>query len=216
MPAISFSLLRCVLYPPFLLLLLVSSCLIAGEQGELLYNGIRLPAQWPPYSKDYAEDPVTPPYLKSPPAVIPIDVGRQLFVDDFLIEETTLTRQFHQPEYYEGNPILVPDQPWELTSYNYRGGPDFPTPVAGVRGSSPYAMPHSDGVWYDPAEKIFKMWYFGGEGPSPTRSMATTCYAVSKDGIHWEKPKLKVNPWLDLEETNIVRYGKRGRRFDLV
>ena len=35
---------------------------------------------------------VEPPYLKSPPAVIPIDVGRQLFVDDFLIEQTTLTR----------------------------------------------------------------------------------------------------------------------------
>ena len=38
--------------------------------------------------------PELPPYLVSPPAVIPIDVGRQLFVDDFLIEQTTLTRVF--------------------------------------------------------------------------------------------------------------------------
>ena len=180
------------------------------NSGELLYNGIQLPAEWPPRLQDYPPDPVTPPYLESPPAVIPIDVGRQLFVDDFLIEESTLKRVHHQPEYYEGNPILIPDQPWELTGYNYRGGNGFPSPVAGVRGSSPYAMPHSDGVWYDPDEKLFKMWYYGGEGPSPTGSLAVTCYATSRDGIHWVKPKLDANPWLDLNKTNIVRFGKRG------
>src|SRR5436309_1679921 len=57
--------------------------------GETLYNGIRLPSPWPPKIAEISRDPVTLPYLKSPPAVIPIDVGRQLLADDFLIEETT-------------------------------------------------------------------------------------------------------------------------------
>jgi hypothetical protein len=43
--------------------------------GELLYNGVCLPARWPP-----AELPACmaspPPYLEAPPAVINISVGR--------------------------------------------------------------------------------------------------------------------------------------------
>ena len=68
-------------------------------RGELLYNGIRLPAQWPPRAKDLPDDPVTPPYLVVPPELIPIDMGRQLLVDDFLVAKTTLKRTFHLPQY---------------------------------------------------------------------------------------------------------------------
>ena len=39
---------------------------------------------------------------------VKIDSRRQLFVDDFLIEKTTLQRSFHQPEYYSANPIVKP------------------------------------------------------------------------------------------------------------
>jgi hypothetical protein len=49
----------------------------ASPDGELLYNGIRLPAEWPPKWK-YTLEPMPLPYLDKPPAVIPIDVGRQL------------------------------------------------------------------------------------------------------------------------------------------
>ena len=69
------------------------------EKKEMtLYNGIELPADWPP---DDIEAKVGGssgeiPYLISKaeggtrPDVIDISVGRQLFVDDFLIESTTL------------------------------------------------------------------------------------------------------------------------------
>src|SRR5262245_49969213 len=61
------------------------------NSGETLYNGIVLPSSWPPRLSDFPtsveKNPVIPPYLVSPPNVIPIDVGRQLFVDDFLIAE---------------------------------------------------------------------------------------------------------------------------------
>jgi hypothetical protein len=152
----------------------------ASEIGEVLYNGIVLPESWPPRMDQLPRDPVQPPYLKSPPTVIPIDVGRQLFVDDFLIEETTLERTYHQATYYEQNPVLVPDQEWETKTE-----------------PNPCAMVFSDGVWYDPKDKLFKMWYMGGY-------VAATCYATSGDGLHWEKPKLDVVP-----ETNLVQQGWR-------
>ena len=51
-----------------------------------LYNGIVLPKAWPPDYGALTRDPMPVPYLAHPPAVIPIDVGRQLFADDFLID----------------------------------------------------------------------------------------------------------------------------------
>lgn len=167
-----------------------------AEEGELLHNGIRLPATWPPRDRVLTKEPLpTPPYLVSPPAVIPIDVGRQLFVDDFLIEKTTLKRTWHAAKYYPGNPVLKPDKPWE------------------IEGREPCAMVFSDGVWYDPKDRLFKMWYMAGY-------VRATAYATSKDGIHWDKPSLDVVPgtnivhpgdrdsttvWLDLEEKDPKR-----------
>jgi hypothetical protein len=80
------------------------------QAGETLYNGIVLPDEWPPQAKwediQAGKVPDDPPYLKQPPAVIPIDVGRQLFVDDFLVESSTLEKQHHRLEYYPGNPLI--------------------------------------------------------------------------------------------------------------
>jgi len=151
--------------------------------GETLYNGIELPDQWPPNYGVLKREPMPVPYLDSPPEVINIDVGRQLFVDDFLVEKTTLQRTFHQPEYYDGNPIIKPDKPWEN------------------EGPAPFAGPFSGGVWYDSRDKLFKMWYIGSY-------INYTCYATSKDGIHWDKPELDVVPG-----TNIVIDHGKGLGF---
>jgi hypothetical protein len=168
----------------------------AEDSGELLYNGIRLPQKWPPQYEVLATWKPKPQYLEAAPNPIPIDVGRQLFVDDFLIGITSLTRTYHQAVPYEHNPILKPDKPWEIE------GPKNPT-----------AMPFSDGVFYDPQDKLFKMWYMA----SHTKN---TAYATSRDGMHWEKPSLDVVPgtnivsqlerdantvWLDLEEKDPQR-----------
>lgn len=141
------------------------------NDGELLYNGIRLPKVWPPRHQDATTRDVQPvPYLDHPPEVIPIDVGRQLFVDDFLIADTTLTRRFHKAEKYEGNPILQPETPLELNN-----------------DVCPVACPFSDGVFYDPADNLFKMWYHAGWFDG-------TAHATSRDGIHWTRPDLDVVP----------------------
>ncbi len=170
------------------------------EPGVTLHNGIVLPLDWPPRMQALPSDPATPPYLTRPPQVIPIDVGRQLFVDNFLIEHTTLERTFHAAEYLPGNPVLKPDRPWE-------NGTD-----------SPVAMVFSDGVWYGPNDSLFKMWYMAG-------LCSSTCYATSQDGLRWDKPSLDVLPgtnvthqgtrdsstvWMDLEE------GDPEKRFKMV
>src|SRR5215471_12286371 len=170
----------------------------AESNDNILYNGIRLPSPWPPRLPGFSREPMALPYLDSPPDVIPIDVGRQLFVDDFLIEKTTLKRTFHLTRFHPDTPVLKPDKPWEK-----EGGPT--------------AMVFSDGVWYDPADRLFKMWYMGGL----TRA---TCYATSTDGLRWEKPALDVKKgtnivqpdprdsttvWLDLDDQDA------GRRYKL-
>ena len=185
-----------MLHPSTLMAIPVMFGPFAAQGSEVLYNGIELPPQWPPYRDGLTREPLQEPdYLAHPPAVIPIDVGRQLFVDDFLVEETTLTRTYHAATYFEGNPLLKPDRPWEADS-------KFPT-----------AMVFSDGVWHDPADGLFKMWYMGGYTDG-------TCYATSTDGVHWEKPELDVVPgtnivhqvgrdsgtvWLDLRDPDPAR-----------
>ncbi len=142
--------------------------------GETLYNGIELPDDWPPvYDRD-PESQIPVPYLTHPPEVIPIDVGRQLLVDDFLIEKTTLKRTFHTAEYHPSNPVMKPDQPWEYGSGAW------------------FAAPFSGGAWYDPSDQLFKMWYTGGY-------LHSSCLATSKDGIHWDKPTFDIK-----DGTNIV------------
>lgn len=150
-----------------------------ASAGETLYNGIVLPDEWPPKIERLTREPMPVPYLEHRPEVVPIDIGRQLFVDDFLVESTTLHRSYHTARYHPACPVLKPDKPWESTSKTE--SPD-----------RPIAMVFSDGVWYDPADKLFKMWYMAGP-------CSSTCYAISRDGIAWEKPSLDVVPG-----TNIV------------
>jgi len=159
---------------------IVATGAVSPARPETLYNGIQLPAEWPPRHQPVtAEPPAPPPYLVSPPAVIPIDLGRQLFVDYFLIEDTNLRRHFHKAQPYAANPVIRPDRPWER--YGNRGE----------------AMAFSDGVWYDPVDRYFKAWYIAGQDTA-------TALARSDDGVHWEKPLFDVVPG-----TNIVLPGKR-------
>ncbi|MCB1103371.1 MAG: hypothetical protein H7A44_08190 [Opitutaceae bacterium] len=138
----------------------------------------------PPYSRD----PQAVPYLLAPPAVIDINTGRQLFVDDYLVAQTNLSRTFHRPVPHSDNPILRPDQTWES---------------AGALDA--YAMPFSDGVLYDEQAGKYKMWYLA-RAPADLISAKpeggyVTCYAESDDGIHWVKPLLDVVPGTNIVET---------------
>ncbi len=141
--------------------------------GETLYNGIVLPEVWPPRHLDPASDePMPVPYLEHPPEVVPIDLGRQLFVDDFLIESTDLSRIYHQAEKYEGNPVFVAE-----------------TETEKERNETVYLG--QGGVFYDPAEGHYKMFYTAGwRGP--------LAMATSTDLKTWTRPDL------GLHEGNVL------------
>jgi len=161
-------------------LVLASMLLLAltglASAGETLYNGIVLPDQWPPEKDRLTLEVMEVPYLDAPPEVIPIDVGRQLFVDDFLVEKSNLRRRFHLPTSHPNNPVIGPDREWER-----------------------YVLPYSGGVWHDPADNLFKMWYCCRAGEIDGRPFrwGPVCLATSTDGVNWDKPDMG-------DGTNIV------------
>ena len=126
----------------------------------------------------------------------------ELFLDDELIEMTaSVSRVIHQPTKHRLNPVLRPDQWWEG---------DCVLPLAQL---------------YDPEEKLFKCWYRTGPLRSPEKidgHSSYTGYAVSEDGVHWEKPHLGVFELAGRRDHNVVlvsdglnpkpRYQSQGKK----
>lgn len=159
----------------FCLSLLLSVMVCQGlNAAEVLYNGIVLPSH-PKERTDmsrYGSEPLPVPYLTNPPAVIPVDLGRQLFVDDFLIEKTSMARHWHKAKKDPRNPVMKPESDLERGVAN---------------GHTPMAAPFSGGVWYDGQDRLFKMWYCAGWFDG-------TAYAYSTNGLDWVRPNLPVVP----------------------
>lgn len=130
---------------------------------ERLYNNIVLPDIWPPRNQETTLDkPLAVPYLQNKPDVIDISVGRQLFVDDFLIAQTDLQREEGKPE-TQPQPLLQPATELELND-----------------GYCTCACPFNGGVFYDPESRTYKMWYQAGWFDG-------SAYAESTDGLHWQR-----------------------------
>jgi len=90
--------------------------------------------------------------------------GRQLFVDEYLIEKKSgLTREYY-PATKVSTPVLSPQFDWEGNG----------------------AMVFSDGVFWEPAEQQYRAWYMCNvDRPAFPRQV---CLAVSSDGIAFQKP----------------------------
>ena len=95
----------------------------------------------------------------------------QLFLDDYLVSsKENMVRKYHAFEKHAGNPVLVVDKPWEHNVV-----------------SSGVVLPNEDGSGY-------RMWYdcwTRKNDPDGGHEL----YAISKDGIHWEKPILGLKTW---------------------
>ena len=108
----------------------------------------------------------------------PVEIGRwrQLFVDDHVVAEMAgLKRVLNPVAKHPENPLIVSDHPWEGVDVYLYGT-----------------------VLYDEAEKVYKMWYTSWR-PS------IVCYAVSGDGVRWEKPMLDIGARGRSAPSNIVR-----------
>ena len=110
-------------------------------------------------------------------AALNIDVGRQLFVDDWLVGSTQgVVRTFYHPQKYGDAPVLWPETPIERDAKGPNGERLAPCAVA-VPG----------GLWWDSTRQKFRLWYECGW-------MNHVCYAESADGLRWERPDLGVVP----------------------
>lgn len=116
-------------------------------------------------------------------AAEPVEIGTrlELFVDDFIIEKMTgdVAQRLHRPEPKEV--VLVTDASWEGNTCAY------------------YTV-FRDG-------DLYRMYYRGSHYDEKTRKSAhpeVTCYAESKDGIHWNKPNLGLFEFNGSKDNNIV------------
>lgn len=100
---------------------------------------------------------------------------RRVFLDAMVIEKSQqLERTFHSAEKYEGNPVLIRNNPWE--------------------GWGPYL--YGTVIWDDGK---LKMWYQCiGQGSG------FICYTESYDGLEWKKPALRLMEYEGSTANNIV------------
>ena len=160
-----------------------------ANHKETLYNGVTLASDARGRSDmpAYRNYPLPVPYLDHPPEVIPVDVGRQLFVDDFLIAETTMSRVWHKPQKDARSPVLRPETPLERGELSGKSAP-----------TEAMAAPFSGGVWYDGTDGLFKCFYCAGWFDG-------TAYAYSTNGFDWIRPSLRAVPGTNrLVEPTIV------------
>ena len=106
----------------------------------------------------------------------------QLLVDDFVIEEMKgVKRKLNPLTKHPANPVLRPEHPWE----------------------GQYTFPGT--VLYDESEGLFEMWYACLEyewDPRLTRSRSA--YAVSRDGLVWERPELGLLDFKGSKKNNLI------------
>jgi hypothetical protein len=182
--------------------------------GTLLHNGICSDLKRPRTLDYLVNGTFVPDYLRHPPPVINVSIGRQLFVDSFLIEASAGIRLMpHVPVWEEAETSLLGStELWEQMPLGPRlSGATWPSMVpdevvhAGAR-------PFSGGLWWDEENFLYRLWYLcpmanATEGEDNgwhrfhrfSNEHGGTCYAESADGRSWHKPALEVVPG-----TNVV------------
>jgi hypothetical protein len=119
-------------------------------------------------------------------AAEPIEIGSrlELFVDHYLIDGLTGEAELHLHKPVPREVVLVTDKPWE-------------------GNTSAYYSVFQDG-------DLYRMYYRGSHYDKKTRRVThpeVTCYAESKDGIHWTKPELGLFEFEGSKNNNIVWNG---------
>ena len=113
-----------------------------------------------------------------------VDVGdrKQLFLDDeFLVERSEGIRYVvNRPTKHPANPLIVPDRPWENV------------------------LQHYGSVLWDEAASTFRIWYTCRTTRYGSDNAVVVGYAVSEDGLNWEKPSLGILDYEGSTETNLV------------
>jgi len=111
-------------------------------------------------------------------AAVNIDCGRQLFVDDALIESTSgIVRHWNAPVKCDV-PFVWPGAGAAPKTTDGSASKDEPVNLTCATDG---------GLWWDPVRRKFRLWY-------QADWLGDICYAESADGISWEYPDLGVAP----------------------
>jgi predicted GH43/DUF377 family glycosyl hydrolase len=131
--------------------------------------------------------------------------NRYLLLDTRIVEKTENARlTLGEVEKHEGNPLFEEDKPWEKRYDNLYANVTFDeqdglykcwyNPFIVDNSAKGMTLEERNSIPYEPPEK---------------REMGT-CYAFSKDGIHWEKPELGIVEFNGNKNNNIVYRGPHG------
>ena len=105
----------------------------------------------------------------------------KLFVDDHWIEsKSRVERVLHQPEKHPDNPLIKGDDPWAINPYCY--------------GT----------VMYDAESSRFKLWYMSYNPGLPHAQRTPILYALSEDGVAWDRPHLGLIDFDGSTQNNIL------------
>lgn len=131
--------------------------------------------------------------IDSPPEVIEIGNQRELFVNDFLVENISgkAELRLHYPT--PQNIILEMNEPWEGNN------------------SGLYVTVFQDGDKYRLYYRAGHISYLKGEDRPNSREVY--CYAESTDGIKWTKPELGLFPFNGSKKNNIILDGLGSHSF---
>jgi len=108
--------------------------------------------------------------------MISIGGNRECFFDDYLLDTERTTAEFRVHHPIRKSAVLTHEEPWEGPSCDFHN------------------------FFYDEEYGFWRM-YYNGFGFKP---QVDICYAESKDGIHWEKPKLGICVFEGSTENNII------------
>ena len=115
-----------------------------------------------------------------------IDLGPQAFRMDLFLHDDALIAEREGLELraarvrkHPANPVVAIDRPWEIGVFNYTC------------------------VIQDREQGLYKMWY-QMIVPKPGDNQSRCHYAVSQDGIRWEKPALGIVEFEGSKENNIT------------
>ncbi len=116
------------------------------------------------------------------PEVLDIGQNRQLFLDDYLVDEMSLLERVWNRPIKEPRPAIVPDRPWEQSSF------------LGILGNS---------VFYDEPSGQYRLYYVIYQ-MIERGEFQHYAVAVSQDGLHWEKPNLGVASYEGSTDNNLL------------
>ena len=130
-----------------------------------------------------------------------------LMADENVVEQTQNVERNLCPIVKNPDPVLTPDRPWE-----------------GATGEGPVDClqdPFYGVVLYDAPEKRFRCWYNAynrflnrANYPPMANQGSSCCFAISSDGVHWDKPPLRQVLFNASYENNMVRFMDRAATMD--